>query len=839
MLYKRLCETVIAKLNKEYFKKKMDVVARGRRAATLAMTPFAIALAAAAIILVIMAYIGAYWFAFENEKDMLTAAIDEVTNNHNTYSQEALTMQKDAFIANRATDNNQKTVVSIDSVETTLENLKQDFIAEGNAIKFANDLIKLEDKTASELGPLEKLTGDIPHPAVILYFILKNGSFNLEQDFLAPRKVSVDLLKKVGLSPRAADTIALQISKIIPLILGGYEPEQKIEPAEQPYALPYFSQITRAGSATFGEAQEQLRNYRGSLSEKIEETKSNIEKLETEIDEAKRSSDIAMQQKLKIDAAIIEASKAIEAGTEKTVLAVSKFKLSVSNLSFFDRDFIEFRSLTLPSEDAAVIEAAQKVKDAISDFSGFLNTNEYFGKDAGELYSKNMNAPMTKLTSALSAQATFETFRSLKTSVFLTIVLIVAAALVVFWMLRYFWRLYTRYRRFGPEAGLVRMSEEKIRRLDFDITRSQSRRFDLPIFRSSASISNSEQMRGRPLTLPGLTADYMEYIKQVQKVFRARAGNPKLIICIDELDKITNTDEVGKVLREIKGALFQDNCFYILSISEDAVRAFESRFVEERDIFESTFDEVMFLERLNLPTCVSIARKRFESSGYGPEEGDNPSIDRSIELAAIVSAGVPREFIRNLRVMVASAEELTQLDPIMVWHHLLRRKLKEARQRIRTVDVREGFRAELIADFDDMIGELDTQLACENPEFKIYTENSFPKRLSNIAKRCEELKEEVRKVEETLTNDLSDARQHRLNLELGNLKAWRKLWLELLIYLTTWRSYLMHTKADNSEALEKDFTQLISTYAVLPYNSDICETYLRKMDGFSQIHATG
>src|SRR6202012_1580902 len=111
----------------------------------------------------------------------------------------------------------------------------------------------------------------------------------------------------------------------------------------------------------------------------------------------------------------------------------------------------------------------------------------------------------------------------------------------------------------------------------------------------------------RPLALPELTTSYIDFIA---KVLRGFPG--KIIVCIDELDKVTDLDHVRFILREIKGALYVKGTFYILSISNDALRSFEGRLGDQRDIFESTFDDVFAVRALEIDVCLDILRKRLD-----------------------------------------------------------------------------------------------------------------------------------------------------------------------------------------------------------------------------------
>ena len=137
---------------------------------------------------------------------------------------------------------------------------------------------------------------------------------------------------------------------------------------------------------------------------------------------------------------------------------------------------------------------------------------------------------------------------------------------------------------------VVRDSEDFLQYLYYSEGREASAGFS---FRG-LSLGGKKVLTARALTLQGLTDRYLEYVRDVQKHY-----NSKLIIAIDELDKITDPAEVRDILLEIKGALFEKGCFYLLSISEDAARAFRGRLSEGRDIFESSFDDVMSISQMD------------------------------------------------------------------------------------------------------------------------------------------------------------------------------------------------------------------------------------------------
>jgi len=88
--------------------------------------------------------------------------------------------------------------------------------------------------------------------------------------------------------------------------------------------------------------------------------------------------------------------------------------------------------------------------------------------------------------------------------------------------------------------------------------------------------------------------------------------NGKLIIAIDELDKVHDVTQVQGLLSEIKGALSVEGTYYLLSISEDAASSFRTRLFAGRDIFESTFDEIYEVTPMDLAGAEAMLQARIE-----------------------------------------------------------------------------------------------------------------------------------------------------------------------------------------------------------------------------------
>src|ERR1035437_1909048 len=262
------------------------------------------------------------------------------------------------------------------------------------------------------------------------------------------------------------------------------------------------------------------------------------------------------------------------------------------------------------------------------------------------------------------------------------------------WGFRFLVR-FNRFRRNPAALGLLIASSDLIEYLDYELTRSNESEISIPILKEmSGKMKRSSQMKTRSLSLPGLTSQYITYVQQLLDVLP-----DKLIICIDELDKITDLDGVRSILREIKGGRYVKGCFYVISLSEDVLQAFGGRLSSTRDIFESTFDEIFSISRLDVESCKKVLERRLEAS-----RPDSCAFGAATEdvmiLCAVLSSGIPRDLVRNLRECVLAVANNADPSVHLCWEHLFLRKLVELKNEILTFQEYDDVRAALLEELD-------------------------------------------------------------------------------------------------------------------------------------------
>jgi hypothetical protein len=260
-----------------------------------------------------------------------------------------------------------------------------------------------------------------------------------------------------------------------------------------------------------------------------------------------------------------------------------------------------------------------------------------------------------------------------------------------------------------------------------------------------------------------------------------------------------------------------------LSISEDAVRSFESRLVERRDIFESTFDEILFIERLDLETCARLAHVRFSEAGYDREEREIPEVEEAIQIAGILSTGVPRELLRNLRAVEAVAGSVLALEAGQAWHTLFRRKVREVLEHVRAAKGLNGRRAVLVEDLENLF-------TVPSSHFSLMETRKV---VSGVSGQIKELREFTHKQETEAARAAIETRRADLLVEIELAGIWQKYWLEIVIYLFVRIYNLEAAGATGQGEKEERFGRLLHAYAVLPYSTEACALRLEKLSGVS------
>jgi hypothetical protein len=162
-------------------------------------------------------------------------------------------------------------------------------------------------------------------------------------------------------------------------------------------------------------------------------------------------------------------------------------------------------------------------------------------------------------------------------------------------------------------------------------TSGWSGKVPLPL-KAEAGWTRTRQYARLPLTYPEVVYELRLFIARCAEV------HGTVVIGIDELDKISSPQQAEAFVNELKGIFGVTNCVFVVTVSEDALAAFERRGVSVRDAFDSAFDEIVRVDHLGLDESTGILNTRLPGL---------PVVFQA--LCHCLSGGLPRELVRVAR----------------------------------------------------------------------------------------------------------------------------------------------------------------------------------------------
>ncbi|MEU8921621.1 hypothetical protein AB0D10_11905 [Kitasatospora sp. NPDC048545] len=149
--------------------------------------------------------------------------------------------------------------------------------------------------------------------------------------------------------------------------------------------------------------------------------------------------------------------------------------------------------------------------------------------------------------------------------------------------------------------------------------------------------ASARELVERPSTLSGLVHNFRNFAYAVGEA----VGD--LVICIDELDKMSDASDVAELLRYIKGIFEIPGVCFMVSLSEEAARSLDLGSIKVRNEFSSSFNQVIPLAVFSSTAAVEMIRRR--------DSQVDPEVART---SCVMSGGVPRETVRNVELADSS-----------------------------------------------------------------------------------------------------------------------------------------------------------------------------------------
>ncbi len=145
--------------------------------------------------------------------------------------------------------------------------------------------------------------------------------------------------------------------------------------------------------------------------------------------------------------------------------------------------------------------------------------------------------------------------------------------------------------------------------------------------------SHSSGVTSVPPNYPLLVAEFRRLLGEIARHEHDK-GN-RVVIAIDEVDRLGTDTKALAFLAEIKGILGVPYVHYLISVAEDVGAAFVRRGLPHRDVTDSSLDDVLHVRPCALDESADILQRRAPHIGAA-----------YIALAHALSGGLPRDLIR-------------------------------------------------------------------------------------------------------------------------------------------------------------------------------------------------
>jgi hypothetical protein len=151
--------------------------------------------------------------------------------------------------------------------------------------------------------------------------------------------------------------------------------------------------------------------------------------------------------------------------------------------------------------------------------------------------------------------------------------------------------------------------------------------------------SRERELTERPTTLSALVNDFRALAAQAGEV------TGRVVIAIDELDKMAEPDKVRSLLRDIKAIFEVPRVHFLVSVSDEASRSLNLGALTGRNEFNSSFYTVIELPPAAPDACADLLERRGDARADLLERRGDARQDVSAVLG-VLAGGNPREVLR-------------------------------------------------------------------------------------------------------------------------------------------------------------------------------------------------
>jgi hypothetical protein len=211
---------------------------------------------------------------------------------------------------------------------------------------------------------------------------------------------------------------------------------------------------------------------------------------------------------------------------------------------------------------------------------------------------------------------------------------------------------WTREARGGRKSGkaMVTTARKHLSRIRYLQTYTSGLSSGLGLRGLSAQLSRGVSRAQQPLSYPEVVAEFRSFAANVAADVHRRGD--RVFIGVDELDKIGSAEQAEHFLNEVKGIFGIPHLYFMVSVSDDALNAFERRGLPLRDAFDSSFDEILRVAPLSYEESRRLLYRRV----IGLTEP-------YVALCHCLAGGLARDVIRAARQVARSAAALMANEP--------------------------------------------------------------------------------------------------------------------------------------------------------------------------------
>ncbi|HWY11451.1 MAG TPA: P-loop NTPase fold protein [Bacteroidia bacterium] len=182
---------------------------------------------------------------------------------------------------------------------------------------------------------------------------------------------------------------------------------------------------------------------------------------------------------------------------------------------------------------------------------------------------------------------------------------------------------------------------DKLQKIKFQQTFTSGWSGSLKASVLEGEINSAITFAEKQMTNPEIIQEFTEFLTVIPLEYQ-------IVIGIDELDKMESDQQAQKFLNEIKSLFGLPRCFYLISVSENAMSNFERRGLPFRDVFDSSFDSIVYVDYFNIDESADLLSRRVIGKPLP-----------FFYLSYCLSGGLPRDLIRAFRQIT----EIKQKEP--------------------------------------------------------------------------------------------------------------------------------------------------------------------------------